>query len=47
MKKLNQKGSTTHELAIKFDRYDSTIERVVFGKTHKNLPGPIADRRNK
>jgi len=41
MRELYQKGSTTHELAIKFDRYDSTIERVVFGKTHKNLPGPI------
>jgi len=42
MRELYQKGSNTHELAIKFDRYDSTIERVVFGKTHKNLSGPIA-----
>ncbi len=21
--------------------YDSIIERIIFGKTHKNLPGPI------
>lgn len=37
IRKLYKFGNTIHDLAVKYNKYDSTIDRVITFKTHKNV----------
>lgn len=38
-------GESTHSLSVKYGKHDSTIKNVVFGDTHKWVPGPIQNKK--
>ena len=44
IRELYSNGLSIQELSVKFDKYNSTIYRIVFGQTHKSCPGPIAKK---